>query len=66
MQMWLALFSGLLQMVLELLSNARSCGIGAIHDVTLTRMSGIKEGEFVTPRSHIRKMRRSLDRVIGL
>jgi hypothetical protein len=36
-QMWLALFPRLLQMVSEPPSNARSCGIGALHDVGLTR-----------------------------
>jgi hypothetical protein len=30
---------GMLQMVLEPPSNARSCGIGALHDVGLTRTS---------------------------
>jgi hypothetical protein len=37
----LVLFLELLQMVLEPPSNARSCGIGALHDVTLTRTSGV-------------------------
>jgi hypothetical protein len=40
-QMWLALFPRSLQMVSEPPSNARSCGIGALHDVTLTRTSRI-------------------------
>jgi hypothetical protein len=40
-QIWLALFSGSLQMISESPSNARSCGIGALHDVTLTRTSEI-------------------------
>jgi hypothetical protein len=32
---------GSLQMVSEPPSNARSCGTGALHDVTLTSSSGI-------------------------
>jgi hypothetical protein len=39
--MWLALFPGLLQMVLERPSNARLCGTEAIYDVALTRTSRI-------------------------
>jgi hypothetical protein len=31
-QMWLALFLGSLQMISEPPNNARSCGIGALHD----------------------------------
>jgi hypothetical protein len=62
-QIWLALFPGSLQMVSEPPSNARSCGIRALHDVALTRTSGIQEGEFVTPRSYIGKMRESPHRV---
>jgi hypothetical protein len=40
-QMWLALFFGSLQMVLEPLSNARSCCIRTQHDVALTTMSEV-------------------------
>jgi hypothetical protein len=40
-QMWLALFPRSLQVVSKSPSNARSCGIGALHDVALTRTSGI-------------------------
>ena len=40
-QIWLALFSGSLQVVSEPPSNVRSCGTRALHDVALTRMSGI-------------------------
>lgn len=39
-QIWLALFSGSLQMVLEPPSNVRLCGTGALHDVAL-RTSGV-------------------------
>jgi hypothetical protein len=51
-QMWLTFFPGLLQVVSEPPTNGRSCGIGALYDVALTRTLGIQEGEFVTP-SHI-------------
>jgi hypothetical protein len=47
-------------------SNAKSCGIGALHDVGLTKTSGIEEGEFVTPRSHIGKIKRNPHRVGSL
>ena len=40
-QMWLALFIGSLQMVSEPPSNARPCGIETLHDVALTRTSGV-------------------------
>jgi hypothetical protein len=40
-QMWLVLFLDSLQMVSERPSNARSCGTGALHDVALTRTSGV-------------------------
>jgi hypothetical protein len=43
-QMWIVLFPGSLQMVLEPLSNVRSYSTGALHDVALTRMLGIEEG----------------------
>jgi hypothetical protein len=39
--MWLAFFPGSLQMVSKSPSNARSCDIGALHDIGLTRTSGI-------------------------
>jgi hypothetical protein len=40
-QMGLALFPGSLQVVSKPPSNARSCSIGALHDVALTRTSRI-------------------------
>jgi hypothetical protein len=40
-QMWLALFSGSLQMVSEPPNNARPCGTGALHDVALTMTPGV-------------------------
>jgi hypothetical protein len=40
-QMWLALFLGLLQMISELPNNARPCGTGVLHDVALTKTSGV-------------------------
>jgi hypothetical protein len=40
-QIWLALFLGSLKMVSEPPSNARLCGTEALHDVALTRTSGI-------------------------
>jgi hypothetical protein len=39
--MWLALFPGSLQMLSEPPSSARSCGIGALYNVALTRTSRI-------------------------
>jgi hypothetical protein len=39
--MWLALFSGSLQMVLEAPSNTRSYGTEAPHDVALTMTLGV-------------------------
>jgi hypothetical protein len=39
--MWLVLFPRSSQVVLEPLSNARSCDNGALHDVALTRTSRI-------------------------
>jgi hypothetical protein len=43
-QMWLALFSGSLQMVSEPPNNAMSCGTGVLHDVALAGTSGFKGG----------------------
>jgi hypothetical protein len=40
-QMWLALFPRSLQMVSESLSNARSYGTGALHDMALTSTSEV-------------------------
>jgi hypothetical protein len=37
-QMWLALFSKSLQVVLKPPSNARSCGIGTLHDVDVRNL----------------------------
>ena len=65
-QMWLALFPRSLQMVSEPPSNARLCGIETLHNVALTRTSGVYEGEFVIPQSHIGKIRNSPHRVGGL
>jgi len=42
-------------MVPESLSNVRPCGIESPHGVAMTRMSGVQNGDFVTPRSHIEK-----------
>jgi hypothetical protein len=39
--MWLALFPESLQMVSVSPNNARSCGIGALHDVPLKRTSEV-------------------------
>jgi hypothetical protein len=57
--LWLVLFPWSLKVVSEPPSNVRSCGTGALHDMALMRTLKILEGEFVTPRSHIGKMRRS-------
>jgi len=38
---WLVLFLGSLQMVSELLSKVRSCGIGTPHDVALMSSLGV-------------------------
>jgi hypothetical protein len=40
-QIWLVLFPKSLQMVSELPSNARPCGIEALHDLGLTRTSKV-------------------------
>jgi len=40
-QMWLSLFPGSLQIVLESSSNVRSYGTGALHDMALTGTSGV-------------------------
>jgi hypothetical protein len=39
--MWLALFIGSLQMVLEPPSNTKPCGIEVLYDVALTILSGV-------------------------
>jgi hypothetical protein len=64
--MWLAFFPRQLQMISELPNNARSYGIGAPHDVALTRTSGVEGQKFVTLLSHIAKMRNRPHRMGGL
>jgi hypothetical protein len=39
--MWFALFSGSLKMVSDPPNNDRSCGTRTLHDIAVTRISGV-------------------------